>query len=76
LFADSERGADLLFQALASETKGAPVFLDLPEANRAAVQLAANYGLAPVFETARMYRGARPDLLLSQTYGISTFELG
>lgn len=76
LFADTEREADLLFQALASQAKGASVFLDLPEPNRAALQLAAKYGLSPVFETARMYRGERPDLPLSQTYGISTFELG
>ncbi|PVE20399.1 GNAT family N-acetyltransferase [Microvirga sp. KLBC 81] len=76
LFADSEREADLLFQALASQAKGAPVFLDLPEPNQAAVQLAADHNLSPVFETARMYRGQRPDLPLSQTYGISTFELG
>jgi hypothetical protein len=30
----------------------------------------------PVFETALMYRGVRPDLPPAQTYGISTFELG
>lgn len=76
LFADSERGADLLFQALASQANGSLVFLDLPEPNQAAVQLAASYGLSPVFETARMYRGERPDLPLARTYGISTFELG
>ena len=76
LFADGEREADLLFQALAAKAKGASVFLDLPEANQAAVQLAARFGLSPVFETARMYRGVRPDLPLKQTYGISTFELG
>jgi|UPI0004B443FC GNAT superfamily N-acetyltransferase len=76
LFADGEREADLVFRALASEAKGDAVFLDLPEPNRAAVELAARYGLSPVFETARMYRGASPDLPLSRTYGISTFELG
>lgn len=76
LFADGEREADGLFRALASEAKGDAVYLDLPEPNRAAVGLAARYGLSPVFETARMYRGASPDLPLSRTYGISTFELG
>jgi GNAT superfamily N-acetyltransferase len=76
LFADGEREADLLFQALAVKAKGALVFLDLPEPNQAAVQLAARYSLSPVFETARMYRGVRPDLPLTRTYGISTFELG
>lgn len=76
LFADGEREADLLFQALASQAKGACVFLDLPEPNRDAIRLATQYNLSPVFETARMYRGGRPDLPLSRTYGITTFELG
>ncbi|WP_114944293.1 GNAT family N-acetyltransferase [Microvirga calopogonii] len=76
LFADGEREADLLFQALAAEAKGGAIFLDLPEPNEAAVRLATRHGLSPVFETARMYRGERPDLPLSKTYGITTFELG
>jgi GNAT superfamily N-acetyltransferase len=76
LFADGEREADLLFRALASGANGDAVFLDLPEPNQAAIRLAARHGLSPVFETARMYRGARPDLPLPRTYGISTFELG
>lgn len=76
LFADGDREADLLFRALASQAKGAPIFLDLPEPNQAATRLAAQYNLSPVFETARMYRGERPDLTLSRTYGITTFELG
>jgi GNAT superfamily N-acetyltransferase len=76
LFANDEREADLLFQALAAQAEKASVFLDLPEPNQAAVQLAARFSLSPVFETARMYRGMRPDLPLTRTYGISTFELG
>ncbi|WP_407526761.1 GNAT family N-acetyltransferase [Methylobacterium oryzisoli] len=76
LFADGAREADLLFRALASAAGGAPVFLDTPEPNQPALRLAASYGLSPVFETARMYRGAPPDLPLAAIYGISTFELG
>jgi GNAT superfamily N-acetyltransferase len=76
LFANGEREAALLFQALAARAGGAPVFLDLPESNPTAARLANHYGLSPVFETARMYRGLRPDLPLSRTYGITTFELG
>ncbi len=76
LFAHGRREAEALFQALAARAAGQPVFLDLPEANRAAIGLAADHGLSPVFETARMYRGTRPDLPLAQTYGIGTFELG
>jgi hypothetical protein len=76
LFADTPGGADLLFQGLAAGAKDAEVFLDCPEPNQAAIDLATRYGLTPVFETARMYRGRAPDLPLSQIYGITTFELG
>jgi GNAT superfamily N-acetyltransferase len=76
LFSDTEAGADLLFRALASTVKGADVFLDCPEPNRPASDLAARHGLSPVFETARMYRGPAPALPLPRIYGITTFELG
>jgi GNAT superfamily N-acetyltransferase len=76
LFADSADGADRLFRALAAAAPGGPVFLDVPEPHRAAVDLATRYRLAPAFETARMYRGPAPDLPLARTFGITTFELG
>lgn len=76
LCADTEDGADLLFRALVSRVPDGPVFLDSPEPNGAACALASRYGLLPVFETARMYRGPAPALDLSRIYGITTFELG
>jgi GNAT superfamily N-acetyltransferase len=76
LFADDEQGADLLFRALAGTANGEPVYLDCPEPNRSATDLATRYRLSPVFETARMYRGRVPDISLPRTYGITTFELG
>lgn len=76
LFADNEGGADLLFRALAGAYGGGPVYLDPPGPNAAATALAERYNLAPVFETARMYRGDPPDLPLARTFGITTFELG
>jgi GNAT superfamily N-acetyltransferase len=76
LFADGEDEADLVFRSLAAKAKDAPIFLDLPEPNENAIRLANRYSLQPVFETARMYRGKAPDLPLSRTYGITTFELG
>jgi hypothetical protein len=36
----------------------------------------ARHGLAPVFETARMYRGPAPALPLDRTFAITTLELG
>ncbi len=76
LFADNASDADLLFRALAATTGGATVYLDPPEPNAAAIAMATRHGLTPVFETARMYRGAPPGLPLSNIFGITTFELG
>jgi hypothetical protein len=76
LFAETAESAEALFRSLAAEAGGEPVFLDIPEPNSAARALAARHGLAPVFETARMYRGSVPQLPLSRIYGITTFELG
>lgn len=76
LFADDAAVAATLFRMLAARVPGAPVFLDVPEPNAAARALAEAAGLAPVFETVRMYRGAPPDLPLARVFGITTFELG
>ncbi len=45
-------------------------------ANREAVALAESIGLEPVFETARMYRGAAPAIPLKNVFGVTTLELG
>ena len=52
------------------------MFLDVPEPNRDAVALARSRGLAPVFETARMYTGAVRDVAIHRIFGVTTFELG
>ncbi len=38
--------------------------------------LAQDFGLVPVFETARMYTGPIPPLRLERIFGVTTFELG
>ncbi|MDI4658012.1 GNAT family N-acetyltransferase [Xanthobacter autotrophicus] len=76
LFADDAAAAAALFGTLVATAQGGPVFLDVPEPNAAARALAAGAGLAPVFETARMYRGPAPELPLGRIFGITTFELG
>jgi len=76
LFAETAQAADLLFRALAGGVEDGPIFLDVPEPNRAMIELTARYGLSPAFETARMYRGPAPALPLDRIYGITTFELG
>ncbi|PKA41454.1 GNAT family N-acetyltransferase [Rhizobium sullae] len=73
--ADAETAAALLAELL-PEAGGEPVFIDVPAANREALALAESLGLEPVFETARMYRGAAPHMPLKNVYGITTLELG
>jgi GNAT superfamily N-acetyltransferase len=76
LFADDPRVADTLFEGLASRAPGAPMFLDTPEANPAAIELAKRRGMAPVFETARMYTREPPRAPMDRCFGVTTFELG
>lgn len=79
LFAENETDVECLFKALLSRRKNSlesPVYLDIPEPNQAAADLATRHGMRPVFETARMYRGTDPKLDLTRTFGITSFELG
>lgn len=78
LSADTPIIADALVASLlgAARIGDAPVFLDVPEPNAAALALARRLGLAPAFETARMYAGPEPAIDLAALYGIATFELG
>ncbi|ABS67143.1 conserved hypothetical protein [Xanthobacter versatilis] len=76
LFADDAEAAGALFDTLVATAEGGPVFLDVPEPHAAARALAEAAGLAPVFETARMYRGPAPELPLGRIFGITSFELG
>jgi hypothetical protein len=57
LVADDRAAAEAVFAALVAVGPG-DVFLDVPSVNADAVALAQAHGLAPVFETARMYTGA------------------
>jgi hypothetical protein len=76
LFASRPADADLLFRALVALGRRGPVFIDMPEPNRDARALADRYGMTPMFETARMYRGPQPRLPLGRVYGVSSLELG
>lgn len=77
LFADSTDGAAALFAALrGAAPAGAPLFLDVPECNSAAVALAERHGMRFMFETARMYTGPAPQIASERVFGITTFELG
>ena len=76
LFADDPLAAERLFCGLAARAAGEPIFLDTPDVNPAAVALAKEHGMTPVFETARMYTGAPPRGRLDACWGVTTFELG
>ena len=76
LCADSPEIAAEIFEALSNHAKDAPLFLDVPENNPAAVALTEKYGMKRVFETARMYSKEAPDLPIGKIFGITTFELG
>jgi GNAT superfamily N-acetyltransferase len=77
LFADSAECAEQLFLALNSHApEGAPVFLDIPAVNTAAVDLVSRHNMIVSFETARMYTGQSPDLPINRLFGVTTFELG
>ena len=76
LIAPDAAAAETLYLALARHADGATVVLDTPEPNAEAVALAMRHGLAPVFETARMWTGDPPDADVARLYGVMTFELG
>lgn len=55
---------------------GRPVFLDVPERNAAALQLADQLGMEETFRCDRMYLGEPPPIAWDQVYGVTTLELG
>lgn len=77
LCADTPAIAEALFEALCARVPRAePVFMDVPEANPNATQLALRQGMEATFPTARMYRGPVPQVALSHLYGLTTLEVG
>ena len=75
LVAEDEAAAEALYGALSARAQG-DIVLDVPEPNAAALALARRHGLAPVFETARMYTGPIRPVALEKLYGVTSFELG
>lgn len=77
LFADDNVAAERLFLALNNAVPaGTTFYLDTPGVNAEAVALAERHGMTVVFETARMYTGAEPDIDQRKVFGVTTFELG
>src|SRR5215216_3417473 len=76
LVADDRATAEAVLSALLARVDGGEIFLDVPGINVEAIALAQDFGLAPVFETARMYTGAIEPLRLERVFGVTSFELG
>lgn len=76
LFAPTVDDADAILRSLSALRPGGTFFLDVPEPNGDGLKLAQRHGMSVVFETARMYRGGEWTPPLSQTFGVTSFELG
>ncbi|MFJ3878980.1 GNAT family N-acetyltransferase [Streptomyces sp. NPDC090077] len=76
LYAAGPETAAALVRRLAGHAPGGEVAVDVPDVNPAAAAVAAGLGLAPSFETARMYTGPAPEVELSGLYGVTSLELG
>jgi len=76
LFADYQDTAEKIFRALRASVPNEPVYLDVPEPNEEAVEIAKKYRMRVMFRTIRMYSRKEPDIELEKVYGVTTFELG
>ena len=75
VFTDDAAIAEALILELA-ERVGGRVAVDVPQPNRAGVELLEGFGMKRGFETARIYRGPAPELPLERIFGITSLELG
>lgn len=77
LFADNKEIAEKLFSAVNNYLEpDTVIFLDTPEVNPAAVELAKTHDMKMCFETARMYTKEAPSIQLQKIFGVTSFELG
>ncbi|MFH7595466.1 GNAT family N-acetyltransferase [Streptomyces racemochromogenes] len=76
LYAARPEVASALVRRLAGHAPDGEVSVDVPDVNPAAAAVAAGLGLAPSFETARMYTGPAPELEWGGLYGVTSLELG
>jgi GNAT superfamily N-acetyltransferase len=76
LFAEDRAFASSLLLSVIAETAGAPIFIDVPVRNAAAVDLVEQLGMTSVFDTARMYSHSEPAIEHDGVFGITSLELG
>ncbi|MGE5150874.1 MAG: GNAT family N-acetyltransferase, partial [Rhodospirillaceae bacterium] len=75
LYAASPEIAAALIGRLPATMPG-QIAVDIPDLNGPGKRLAAQLGLQPAFETARMYTGADPAIDRAGLFGVASFELG
>jgi hypothetical protein len=75
LHAASPAIAAALIGKLAAAMPG-PIAVDMPDFNGPGIKLAAQLGLRPAFETARMYTGPDPAIDRAGLFGVASLELG
>ena len=68
--------AEVLLAACAGEAGAGPLFIDVPDTAPDLAALVDARAFQPVFETARMYRGAPPVAAPPPFHGVATLELG
>lgn len=76
LFADDKATAEKIFRALRASAPKENIYLDVPEPNKEALELAKKYNMNVMFKTIRMYSQKEPDIELDKVYGVTSFELG
>ncbi|MBP7371039.1 MAG: GNAT family N-acetyltransferase [Arenimonas sp.] len=77
LFADNVDFAERLFNDLKARVPSdTTIFMDIPELNTQALDLASRHAMVVSFETARMYKGIRPELPMEKIFGVTSLELG
>ncbi len=76
LYASSPDIAAALVSGLQQKLGVREIALDVPDINKPAMAMAAELGLKPSFETARMYTGPDPAVDMAALYGVTSFELG
>lgn len=76
LFADGLSEAEELFFACVNQVKGEVLHLDVPQTQEAFSDVLRSVGMAPGFETSRMYKNGNPPALHPGVFAITTLELG
>ena len=77
VFANDSIIAERLITTLQNKIpEGSEFTIDIPEVNKASMDIANNFEMKYSFETARMYKNGSPNIDLNKVFGITSYELG